>query len=99
LQVSLHKRQSDCFASIATEILYGGAAGGGKSHCMRIIAIFFALSVSNIQIYLFRRLSEDLKKNHLDGSSGFASLLAEYIESGFCRINASTAQIIFQKWI
>jgi len=96
LQVSLHKRQSDCFISIATEILYGGAAGGGKSHCMRVIAIFYALSVSNIQIYLFRRLSEDLKKNHLDGSSGFTSLLAEYIESGFCRVNLSTAQIIFK---
>jgi hypothetical protein len=96
LEVSLHKRQSDCFTSKATEILYGGAAGGGKSHAMRIIAIFYALSVSNIQIYLFRRLSEDLKKNHLDGSSGFTSLLLEYIESGFCRINASTAQIIFK---
>ena len=63
---------------------------------MRIIAIFYAFSVANIQIYLFRRLSEDLKKNHLDGSSGFTSLLAGYIEKGFCKINTSTAQIVFK---
>ena len=96
MQVALHKRQSDCFTSKATEILYGGAAGGGKSHAMRIIAIFFALKIPKIQIYLFRRLSEDLKKNHLDGASGFTSMLAEYVENGFCKINSSTSQIVFQ---
>jgi len=67
MQFELHPRQTQCFLSDATEILYGGAAGGGKSHTMRVIAIFYALSIPNIQIYLFRRLSEDLKKNHLAG--------------------------------
>lgn len=95
MQFELHPRQTQCFLSEATEILYGGAAGGGKSHTMRVIAIFFALSVSNIQIYLFRRLSEDLKKNHLDGASGFNVLLADYIAGGYCKINYSTSQIVF----
>jgi len=95
MQFELHPRQTQCFLSEATEILYGGAAGGGKSHTMRVIAIYYALSVPNIQIYLFRRLSEDLKKNHLDGASGFNVLLAEYVQAGFCRINHSTSQIIF----
>lgn len=95
MQFDLHPRQSQCFLSEATEILYGGAAGGGKSHTMRVIAIYHAISIPNIQIYLFRRLSEDLKKNHLDGSSGFNALLAEYLEAGLCKINYSTSQIVF----
>ena len=95
MQFELHPRQTQCFLSEATEILYGGAAGGGKSHTMRVIAIYYALSIANIQIYLFRRLSEDLKKNHLDGASGFSVLLAEYVAAGLVRINHSTSQIIF----
>jgi len=95
MEFSLHPRQTQCFLSEATEILYGGAAGGGKSHTMRVIAIFYAMSISNIQIYLFRRLSEDLKKNHLDGASGFNVLLAEYVAAGLVKINYSTSQIVF----
>ena len=95
LNLSLHKAQGLCFTSEATEILYGGAAGGGKSHCFRVISIFYALAVPNIQIYLFRRKSDDLKLNHLDGASGYRVLLAPYIQSGFARINETTGQISF----
>jgi hypothetical protein len=84
-----------CFTSKATEILYGGSAGGGKSHTMRVAAIYYALAVPTIQIYLFRRLSDDLKKNHLDGSSGFISLLAGMLDSKHCKINYTTGQITF----
>jgi hypothetical protein len=95
MDFNLHPRQSACFKSRATEILYGGAAGGGKSHCMRALAIYYAISVPNIQIFLFRRLSEDLKKNHLDGANGFVATLAELVNKKACSINYSTAQITF----
>lgn len=95
MKFNLHPRQSTCFTSEATEILYGGAAGGGKSHCMRALAIYYAIHIPNVQIFLFRRLSEDLKKNHLDGSSGFVSSLSEMINKNLCSINYSTAQITF----
>lgn len=95
IDLKLHARQSDCFLSEATEILYGGAAGGGKSHAMRAIAIIYALQIPNLQIYLFRRLSDDLKKNHLDGESGFRNTLREYINAGSIKINETTNQIIF----
>ena len=95
MEFNLHPRQSTCFTSEATEILYGGAAGGGKSHCMRALAVYYASKVPNIQIYLFRRLSEDLKKNHLDGSSGFVQTLSELVNKNLASINYSTAQITF----
>tara|TARA_R110000822_G_scaffold177026_10_gene317079 strand:- start:1019 stop:2449 length:1431 start_codon:yes stop_codon:yes gene_type:complete len=81
LQINLHPRQSDLFTSKATEILYGGAAGGGKSHAMRAVAIAFAFSVPNIQIYLFRRIFSDLSKNHIEGASGFNALLAPWVQT------------------
>lgn len=96
LDLKLHKAQGLCFTSQATEILYGGAAGGGKSHCLRIISIFYALAINNLQIYLFRRKSDDLKLNHLDGASGYRVILAPLIQIGWCKINETTSQISFK---
>lgn len=95
MNFNLHPRQSTCFQSEATEILYGGAAGGGKSHCMRTLALYYAINVPRIQVFLFRRLSDDLKKNHLDGSSGFISILSEMLDRKLCSISYQTGQITF----
>lgn len=95
MKFSLHPRQTICFRSEATEILYGGAAGGGKSHCIRTIAIAYALYIPNIQIYIFRRKTEDLKKNHLYGKNGFLSTLSELVTRKKARINESTGKIQF----
>jgi hypothetical protein len=46
----------------------------------------FVLETEAIQIYLFRRLSADLEKNHLEGESGFRSLLASFVASGLITI-------------
>jgi hypothetical protein len=86
LDLNLHDRQLDAFNSKATEILYGGAAGGGKSHLMRVAAIIWCTEIENLQVYLFRRLSADLDKNHMEGPSGFRVLLAGWLECGFCKI-------------
>ena len=77
----LQEKQSICWTSPATEILYGGSAGGGKSHAMRVIAIMLAFNVANLQIYLFRRVFADLIKNHMEGATGFRSLLAPWIKT------------------
>ena len=78
LNLNLHPKQTFVLETEATEILYGGAAGGGKSHLLRVIAILLCLYIPNIQVYLFRRLRPDLLANHLDGESGFRNLLSEF---------------------
>lgn len=87
ISFNLHPRQSEAFLSIATEILYGGAAGGGKSHLLRIAAIAFCYAVPGLQAYLFRRLSPDLIKNHMEGPSSFPVLLSAWADAGFVKIN------------
>lgn len=96
LRLSLHKQQSLAFTSKATEILYGGAAGGGKSHLMRVLGIVLALQVPGLQIYLFRRLSDDLRKNHLEGPAGLRAMLSSLIDSGFVKFNDTKG--IFEFW-
>jgi hypothetical protein len=86
IDVSLHKKQGDVLHSPANEILYGGAAGGGKSHLMRILAIILCASIPGLQVYLFRRIREDLIKNHLEGPQGFRVLLAPWEGNGFVKI-------------
>ena len=95
MDLNLHKRQTDAFLSIATEILYGGAAGGGKSHLMRCAAIIWCFGIPGLQVYIFRRLSDDLAKNHMEGVTGFPMLLKELVDSKHCKINYGKNYIEF----
>lgn len=49
----------------ATFILYGGAAGGGKSKCLRMDNIAWCLQIPGLQAYLFRRTLPELEDNHI----------------------------------
>lgn len=79
LHFPLHPKQWTAFTSLATEILYGGAAGAAKSHLIRVAAIMWALAVPGLQLYIFRRTYDDLIKNHMEGPTGFHALLAPWI--------------------
>lgn len=87
-RIELQDKQLQAFDSPATEILFGGAAYGGKSYLLRCIAIFYAHVIPGVQIYLFRRLSDDLEKNHVYGPTGFLMLLAEQLNSGEVTYNS-----------
>lgn len=52
----------DCTAN---EILYGGAAGPGKSHALRHEGLNWCLRIPGLQVYLFRRTFPELEKNHI----------------------------------
>ncbi len=75
----LHERQSEAALSPATELLYGGAGGGGKSHLSRVLAIQWCLEIPGLQVYFFRRLYDDLVKNHIEGGNGFRAMLAPWL--------------------
>lgn len=95
MELCLHERQTEAFLTEATELLYGGAAGGGKSHLMRVASIAWCVDIPGLQVYIFRRLSDDLHKNHMEGHSGFPALLSEWIEGGHAKINWSKNFIEF----
>jgi hypothetical protein len=86
LNLHLHPKQAVAFHTEATEALYGGAAGGGKSHLMREAAITWCAEIPGLQVYLFRRIRDDLVKNHMEGPQGFRALLAGWVECGFVTI-------------
>jgi len=86
INLNLHRKQSIALDTEATEVLYGGAAGGGKSHLIRVAAVIWCAAIAGLQVYLFRRVREDLLKNHMEGPKGFRSLLAPWVTCGFVRI-------------
>ncbi len=96
LDFSLHPKQRAAFFSPATEILYGGAAGGGKSHFLRVAAIAYAYLIPGLQVYLFRRLSPDLLKNHMEGPASFPVMLSDWVDMGFIKINYTENSIAFK---
>lgn len=95
LELSLHPKQKLALETPATELLFGGAAGPGKSHFLRVAAIWWCDMVPGIQVYLFRRLSVDMVLNHIEGPTGFPSLLAPLLEEGTATINYGKMSIYF----
>lgn len=95
IEFDLHHKQSVALGSQANEILFGGAAGGGKSHLLRVAAITWCYSIPGLQVYLFRRTFPDLWKNHMDGPTSFPALLSGWVKEGFIKINYSKNLIEF----
>lgn len=53
---------------------------------MRIAAIVWCSSVPGLQVYLFRRIRDDLNKNHMEGPKGFRAMLAGWVAQGWVTI-------------
>ncbi len=75
-------RQAALHACCANEILFGGAAGPGKSHALRFEALLSCLRVPGLQASLFRRTMPELERNHiLPALSQFPKALGRYVAS------------------
>jgi hypothetical protein len=96
IELALHPKQTLAFESPATEILFGGAAGPGKSHFLRVAAIAWSVEIPGLQTYLFRRQYPDLYSNHMDGPTAFPSMLAPWVESKLVKINYDKNNIVFR---
>jgi len=86
MDIHFHVKQWIAYCSVATELLFGGSAGPGKSHLMRLAAILWCSEISGLNVYLFRRVEDDLKKNHLEGPHGFRNLLADLINQNMVQL-------------
>lgn len=93
VELALHPRQFDVLNSVADEILYGGAAGGGKSYLLRVLATALCYDIPGIQVYLFRRTYPDLMANHMSGYMCFPEMLAPFIGKKQVSLNLSRNEI------
>ena len=95
MDLRLQPKQGLAFCTEATELLYGGAAGGGKSYLERASSIRWCVQVPGLQVYLFRRTLPDLRDNHLRGPSSLHTMLAPYVQSGKVRYRAVENEFVF----
>lgn len=95
-EINLEPKQGLAFQTEATEVLYGGAAGGGKSYLERVSAIRWCAEIPGLQVYLFRRTLPDLRDNHLRGPTSFHVLLQAYTEGG--HVKHKSVENEFEFW-
>lgn len=91
----LYPKQQRALMSAAQEILYGGAAGSGKSYMMRVLAIVLCTEIPNIKVFLFRRMYKELYINHVYSPDGFLVMLKPFIDKGEVVFNKSDGVINF----
>lgn len=97
VKLELSPKQTAAFQSDAQEILYGGAAFGGKSFFLRVIAVFLMDAVPGIQIFIFRRTLPDLRNNHLRGPTSFHALMEEGLRDGRIQYRAQENEFVNPK--
>lgn len=96
MDIRLEEKQGIAFLTKATEVLYGGAKGGGKSFLLRVSAIRWCEAIAGIQVYLFRRTLADLRRNHMEGPKALPAMLKEHLAAGTVKYSTQHNQYEFQ---
>lgn len=79
LNIEFWPKQSMAFNTDATEVLFGGATRGGKSHFLRASLVVWCLQIPQLQCTLIRKKYDDILENHVYGKNGFKDILAPLI--------------------
>lgn len=79
LDLKLYPKQDLAFRTLATDLLFGGASEGGKSHFIRVALSVWCSLVPGLQCRIFREYFDDVADNHMNGPSGFKALLAPWV--------------------
>lgn len=91
----VYPTQQRALITPANEILFGGAAGGGKSYLARVASIVYSLEIPGLITYLFRRTFKEVLANHVYTPGGYLELLDQLIESGDCVFSKSDFSFTF----
>jgi hypothetical protein len=78
----LYPPQKLALTTLANEILYGGALGGGKSYLLRVASIIYSIEIPGLITYLFRRTFKEVLSNHIHTPGGYLEMLHDLIEAG-----------------
>ena len=82
MNITVSKRQAEFIKARADEVLFGGAAGGGKSHGQLIDAFLYALKYPGSKQLVLRRTFPELEKSLIRKS-------LELFPSGIYKYNAA----------
>lgn len=94
-EFKLYPMQRRALITKATEVLYGGALGGGKSYLARVASIVYSLEIPGLITYLFRRTFKEVLANHVHTPGGYLDMLKDLIESGDCVYSKSDYSFTF----
>ncbi len=89
INFSITKKQQKFINATADEVLFGGAAGGGKSYAQLIDAFLFALKYPKSKQIIFRRTYPELERSLIRVSR---DLYPKYV----CRYNESKHTYLFE---
>lgn len=91
----VYPSQQRALITPANEILFGGAAGGGKSYLARVASIIYSLEIPGLITYLFRRTFKEVLANHIYTPGGYLELLHQMLEDGDCVFSKSDYSFTF----